>query len=137
MLKGPGCGAVIATIVIVATGLSVPVSAFAQVIEEITVTARKTEESLQDVPISISAFTGEQMRERGINNNYDVAAFTPNFTTSKRVGRDLDRPTIRGFFAWHRLMIRAVAPQPRMLPIRPPSPAQLPQHGRRPRSPLG
>jgi outer membrane receptor protein involved in Fe transport len=85
-----------ATVVVAAAGLSAPLSGLAQTIEEITVTARKTEESLQDVPISISAFTGEQMRERGINNNYDVAAFTPNFTTSKRVGRDLDRPTIRG-----------------------------------------
>ncbi|MFW2404943.1 MAG: TonB-dependent receptor plug domain-containing protein, partial [Gammaproteobacteria bacterium] len=64
--------------------------------EEITVTARKTEESLQEVPISISAFTGTQMRDRGIQNNYGVAAFTPNFNTSQRVGRQLDRPTIRG-----------------------------------------
>ena len=76
-----------------------PVSAFAQeggVIEEITVTARKVEESLQEVPISISAFSDRQMRERGIQDNYDVAAFTPNFNTSQRVGRQLDRPTIRG-----------------------------------------
>jgi len=65
-------------------------------IEEIIVTARKTEESLQEVPISISAFTGEQLRERGIQDNYGVAAFTPNFNTSQRVGRQLDRPTIRG-----------------------------------------
>jgi len=68
----------------------------AQVVEEIVVTARKREESLQEVPISISAFSSRQMQERGITSNYGVAAFTPNFTTSQRVGRDLDRPTIRG-----------------------------------------
>jgi outer membrane receptor protein involved in Fe transport len=65
-------------------------------IEEITVTARKTEESLQEVPISITAFSGDAMRERGIQNNYDVASFTPNFSAVQRVGRQLDRPTIRG-----------------------------------------
>ena len=41
-------------------------------------------------------FPNEQMRERGITNNYDVASFTPNFNTVKLVGRDSDRPTIRG-----------------------------------------
>ena len=75
---------------------SLPVLVQAQSIDEVVVTARKREESLQQVPISISAFTGEQMRERGINNNYDVASFTPNFNTVKLVGRDNDRPTIRG-----------------------------------------
>ena len=78
---------------------SFPVSAQAQSIEEIVVTARKKEESLQEVPISISAFSGEQMRERGIKDNYDVASFTPNFNTQKMTGRDLDRPTIRGMAA--------------------------------------
>ena len=71
----------------------------AQAIEEIVVTARKKEESLQEVPISISAFSGEQMRERGISSNYEVASFTPNFNTQKMTGRDLDRPTIRGMAA--------------------------------------
>ncbi|MAF84775.1 MAG: hypothetical protein CL797_11840 [Chromatiales bacterium] len=65
-------------------------------IEEIVVTARKKEESLQEVPLSISAFSSNQMRERGISNNYDVASFTPNFNTVQLVGRDNDRPTVRG-----------------------------------------
>ncbi len=81
-----------------ATGLLVggPDQANAQVVEEIVVTARKVEENLQDVPLSIAAFTGEQMREIGIRNNYDVAALTPNFNTVQRVGRAGDRPVIRG-----------------------------------------
>jgi len=69
---------------------------YAQGIEEIIVTARKRAESLQDVPLSIVAMTSEQMRELGIRNNYDVAAFTPNFNTVQRVGRAGDRPVIRG-----------------------------------------
>ncbi len=68
----------------------------AQQLEDIIVTARKREESLQEVPLSISALSAEQLRERGITNNYDVALFTPNFNTNQRVGRTLDRPVIRG-----------------------------------------
>ena len=37
--------------------------------DEIVVTARKREESLQDVPISITAFTAEKLRESGAVNN--------------------------------------------------------------------
>ncbi len=70
--------------------------ASAQTFEEIVVTARKMQENLQDVPLSIAAFTDEQMRVAGIRNNYDVAALTPNFNTVQRVGRAGDRPVIRG-----------------------------------------
>jgi outer membrane receptor protein involved in Fe transport len=76
-----------------------PAPVFADAIEDLIVTARKREESLQDVPISITAFSGEQMRARGIANNYDLAQFTPNFNTVKQVGRRLDRPVIRGMAA--------------------------------------
>ena len=34
-------------------------------LEEVVVTARKREESLQDTPIAISAFTGDNMEARG------------------------------------------------------------------------
>ncbi len=67
-----------------------------QAIEEIVVTARKREESLQEVPLPISAFSERQIEERGITDNYEIALFTPNFNTVKRVGRQIDRPTIRG-----------------------------------------
>ena len=74
--------------------------AAAQSIDEIVVSARKKEESLQQVPISITAFTGKDLRERNINNAYDLATFTPNFNfTSNIVGRRLDAPTIRGQFS--------------------------------------
>jgi len=42
--------------------------AYAQV-DEIVVTARKTEESLQDVPIAVTAFTGEFFQESGLQEN--------------------------------------------------------------------
>lgn len=75
--------------------LVVPLSAPAQ-IEEIVVTARKKEESLQDVPISISAFGERQLRQQGLFSDNDVANFTVNFNTLPQTGRDYDRPVIRG-----------------------------------------
>ncbi len=47
-------------------------------IEEVTVTARKREESLQDAPLSVAAFTGEGLEQRGINDVSDVSQLVPN-----------------------------------------------------------
>jgi outer membrane receptor protein involved in Fe transport len=81
--------------VLLAAGFAVPAASLAQV-EEIVVTARKKEESLQQVPISISAFGEEQLRQQGLLNDKDVADFTVNFNTLPTTGRDYDRPVIRG-----------------------------------------
>ncbi len=51
--------------------------AHAEMLEEVVVTARKKSESLQDVPIAVSAFTGEALREKGVTNVAQVADFTP------------------------------------------------------------
>lgn len=47
-------------------------------IEEITVTARRRAESLQDTPIAISAMTSEGLEARGIDNVTQIGDFTPN-----------------------------------------------------------
>ena len=52
--------------------------AFAQN-QEIVVTARKVEENVQDVPISITAFSGETFEKAGLTEFSDVASITPNF----------------------------------------------------------
>jgi len=46
---------------------------------EIVVTARKAEENLQDVPVSITAFSGETFEEAGLTEFADIAQLTPNF----------------------------------------------------------
>ena len=62
----------------------------------IIVTARKQEENLQDVPISVTALTSEAIDDKLIFNTTDVAAFTPGFQFNQAFGRDGDRPVIRG-----------------------------------------
>ncbi len=47
-------------------------------IEEVTVTARKVEEGLQDAPIAVSAFTAQDLAIRGAIDVTDVAASAPN-----------------------------------------------------------
>lgn len=45
----------------------------------VTVTAQKREENVQDVPISITALTGEDLEVRGITDMADIAQSVPNF----------------------------------------------------------
>lgn len=49
-------------------------------IEEVIVTARKREENVQDIPISISAFTGETLEQRQISSSEKLSQVTPNLT---------------------------------------------------------
>ena len=49
-------------------------------IEEITVTATKVEESLQDVPIAVTALTGDALEELGITNFSDYVMQLPSVT---------------------------------------------------------
>ena len=48
--------------------------------EVITVTARKRAESLQDTPISITAFSDRALEARGIQSTDGLAQLTPNMT---------------------------------------------------------
>ncbi|MBL4894723.1 MAG: TonB-dependent receptor [Emcibacter sp.] len=50
--------------------------------EEIVVTARKREETLQNVPVSVTAFSGEGLEKRGITNLQGLNNFTPNLELS-------------------------------------------------------
>lgn len=72
-----------------------PVPAAAQ-FEEIIVSARKVEESLQDVPLSITALSNETIQRAGIVDLSDVAAFTPGLSFFNPIGDFLPTPIIRG-----------------------------------------
>lgn len=65
---------------------------------EIVVTARKVEENLQDVPVSVTAFTGESFEEAGLTEFSDISRLTPNFDVRPNgaTGSQFANLTIRG-----------------------------------------
>ena len=74
-------------------------SALAQqlALEEVVVTAQKREESLQDTPIAISAFTSENLEQIGAFGAIDVGEYTPNAVITRSLGSTANiRVSIRG-----------------------------------------
>ena len=63
----------------------------------IIVTARRMDERLQDVPISITVYNPEQLAARNIANSTDLATYTPSLTVNSRYGPDKSSFAIRGF----------------------------------------
>lgn len=60
-----------------------PAAALAQtVMEEITVTAQKVEQSVDDVPIAVTAISGDALRELGFQSSTEFAAQIPNVDVS-------------------------------------------------------
>jgi iron complex outermembrane receptor protein len=54
----------------------------AQQIEEVVVTATKRVESLQDVPVSVSAISGNELGQLGLRDTTQIAAQVPNMQIS-------------------------------------------------------
>lgn len=79
---------------------SITIPALAQsetlVLEEIVVSARRRDESLQDVPLAITAFTAADIQDAGIDNAEDLALQTPGFNFAKLFGQNSSTPVIRG-----------------------------------------
>ncbi len=61
----------------------------AQVLEEVIVTARKREEAIQDVPVSITAMTGDQLRDAGITNLKDLGYQVPGLQIDQSSGAQI------------------------------------------------
>ena len=78
--------------------------AYAQQLEEITVTARKVEENLMTVPIAITAFSAKDLNAMGVTLMNDIARFTPGFNFVNQTGgsgrndRSAVALTFRGLF---------------------------------------
>ncbi len=64
---------------------------------DIIVTARRVEERLQDVPISITVFNQAQLDNRNVTNGVELATFTPSLTANSRFGQSNASFAIRGF----------------------------------------
>lgn len=66
--------------VAIALAISVAIAGTAraqEALDEVTITAQKREQSVQDVGIAVTAFSDEQIRELGFTSSTDVVAMTP------------------------------------------------------------
>ncbi|MCC3409720.1 MAG: TonB-dependent receptor [Microcoleus sp. PH2017_10_PVI_O_A] len=77
-----------------ASGLVVSVTPQSEI--NITVTAQKSEESIQNVPASITAITGRQVQDSGITSSQDIPKLVPNFSILEGGNRSRSLLNIRG-----------------------------------------
>ena len=83
--------------VLLAVVVSMPAWVYAQQpLEEIIVTAQKREQSLQDVPISVTAWSGDQLRSMNAQQSFDITRFTPGVDFIATSGGQDTQLTIRG-----------------------------------------
>lgn len=68
----------------------------AQGIEEIVVTAQKREQGVNDIGITVNAFTGEQLKDAGFSTPEDMALMTPGLTVNETAATGVPIYTIRG-----------------------------------------
>ena len=94
--RAPTRAAILITVVGVAAGVAGAVRA--QQLEEIIVTAERRELSLQETPISVMAFTGDELELRGVRDMFELATITPNLDIKGSRGTGNTSPTyeIRG-----------------------------------------
>ncbi len=71
----------------------------AQVTDEIIVTATRRAESLQDVPLNISAVSAKELEDIGITDLAELSAWVPGFHIINSGGREQDGIVIRGLNA--------------------------------------
>lgn len=81
----------------VLSSLLAPHFTFSQgMLEEIVVTARKREESLMDVPVTIAAFSGDKMSDYNLVELEDMAQFIPAFDIATNLATGGANINIRG-----------------------------------------
>lgn len=68
----------------------------ASVLEEVVVTAQKRAQSLQDVGIAVTAFSGNQLEQLGYDNAQQITAMSPGVTTIQPNGPSSFFTSIRG-----------------------------------------
>ncbi len=65
-------------------------------LEEVIVTAQKRAQGANDVGITLNAFSGDQLTERGVASSEDLALFTPGLTVNETAATGVPLYTIRG-----------------------------------------
>lgn len=80
-----------------ATSMQSTDSSSRRMLEEVVVSAQKVNQSSQDVPISLTAVSGDFMREVGATGLQDIAPYIPNVRFSSDTDPALAQINIRGF----------------------------------------
>ena len=65
---------------------SAPDAAEANTLEEVIVTAQRRAESVQDIPIAVSAFTAQELERRNVTQALEVMQYVPNVVSHNNVG---------------------------------------------------
>ena len=85
---------------ILMASVAMPTTSWAQdiTLEEIVVTARKRDESIFEIPVSVSAFSEGMLRQAGIENAQDLSNYTPglDFQQVDFGGRNTPNIRVRG-----------------------------------------
>jgi len=67
-------------------------------LEEVVVTAQKRTQNLQDVPVAVTAFTGEMLRESGVRDMFELSAMAPSLSVEQTQTSSNTTFGIRGIF---------------------------------------
>ena len=106
-------GAALPGLTMAALGLALAIPAVAQVspaggapppsasaqeqLNEVIVTARRVEERLQDVPISMTVFSQQQLNNNNVVEAQDLASITPSLSVDNNFGGENTTFSLRGF----------------------------------------
>jgi len=86
-----------ATLIIAAAGISLPVLAQDEsLIEEIVVTATKIERNMQEIPVAVTAITGDNIQESGIKDMFDLQTNAPGLIMGQSQTTTTSNFAIRG-----------------------------------------
>ncbi|WP_194215380.1 TonB-dependent receptor [Kordiimonas pumila] len=91
------CRGLLLTTALATTGVIATAPVAAQmVLEEITVTAQKREQGINDVGITVNAFSGDMLDDLGVKSAEDMALVTPGLTITNTAATGVPIYTIRG-----------------------------------------
>lgn len=74
----------VATPTLAATASAQDTSSRATTLEEVIVTAQRREESLQDTPIAVTAFTADKLADLGVYDVSEIGSYAPNVSIQKQ-----------------------------------------------------
>lgn len=92
----PTCASVAMLLLQLPTAYAQSGEGVTKTIEEVVVTANRREQNLQDVPVSVSAITGNDLQQRNITDASDIGGSMPNVRVNSPFSKSQPNFTIRG-----------------------------------------